>query len=154
MNSSSISQDKATQYLHGLSELIQAQIEAACADLAQTGELLDEAVDQLNQNFNALGEGLMQGQDGGDSSPLVPHVHSAITGLQFHDLASQLLQRVRQRLEGLSEIAAVAAAMSDDPVPDWDQARQTLIEQQSALEQRLQNRLRQQNLDSGDIELF
>jgi len=154
MNSSSIGQDKATQYLHGLSELIQAQIEAACADLAQTGELLDEAVDQLNQSFNALGEGLMQEQDDRtDTSPLLPHVHSAITGLQFHDLASQLLQRIRQRLEGLSEIAA-AAAMSDGPATDWDQSRQTLMEQQSALEQRLQNRLRQQNLDSGDIELF
>ena len=154
MNSSSIDPDKAAQYLHSLSELIQAQIEAACADLTQTGELLDEAVDQLNHSFNALGEGLMQEHDGrADPSPLVPHVHSAITGLQFHDLASQLLQRIRQRLEGLGEITA-AAAIPTEPGPDWDQARQALMEQQSALEQRLQNRLRQQNLDSGDIELF
>jgi hypothetical protein len=154
MNSSSIGQEQAAQYLHGLSELIQGQLAAACADLEQTGELLDEAVDQLNLSFNALGEGLMQAQSGlTEASPLVPHVHSAITGLQFHDLTSQLLQRILRRLEGLGEIVA-AATTTDGRIPEWDRALQALAAQQAALEQRLQGGLRQQNLSGGDIELF
>jgi len=120
----------------------------------QTGELLDEAIDQLNLSFNALGEGLMQKQDPmGEASPLVPHLHSAITGLQFHDLTSQLLQRILRRLEGMSEIVA-AAASSDGSIPEWATALQELAEQQAALEQRLQGSLRQQDMSSGDIELF
>lgn len=155
MNSSNASHIQAIDFLLGLSELIQAQLLAACADVEQTGSLLDEAIDQLNPSFSALSEGLQQ-QDASpasDAPPLTPHVHAAITGLQFHDLTSQLLHRIRLRLEGLREIVVTETEL-DSAEPDWGRALQTLTTQQAALEQQLQGALRQQTLDSGDIELF
>lgn len=149
-------QSPSDQFLQGFCELVQGQLEAACADLTQTDNLLDEAIEQLNICFNALGEGLQQREDAripADATSLRPHVHLAITNLQFHDLTRQLLQRVRLRLQGL-QAAAVAGLPTDAERPDWPQALQVLKAQQSQLGQSLQGELHQQNLSCGDIELF
>ncbi|MDD2728373.1 hypothetical protein [Malikia sp.] len=154
MNSSYATQQPALDYLQGLSELIQGQLEAACADVAQTGQLLDEAVDQLNLSFNALGEGLSR-HETADVPSLTPHVHQAITGLQFHDLTNQLLKRITLRLEGLrAVIAAEPTLLKGGGTADWQQALLALSAQQTVIELPLQGALRQQTLDSGDIELF
>lgn len=153
MNSSYATQQPALDYLQGLSELIQGQLEAACADVAQTGQLLDEAIDQLNLSFNALGEGLSR-HESADVPSLTPHVHQAITGLQFHDLTNQLLKRITLRLEGLRAVVAAEPALLKGGEADWQQALLDLSTQQTVIELPLQGALRQQNLDSGDIELF
>ena len=156
MNSSSAQPSPSEQFLQGFCELVQAQVEAACSDLTQTDNLLDEAIEQLNTCFNALGEGLEQHEAArmpADSPSLRPHVHLAITSLQFHDLTRQLLQRVRLRLEGL-QTAATTGLSLDATRPDWTQALEVLAAQQSQLGKTLQGELHQQDLSCGDIELF
>lgn len=156
MNSSSAQSSPSDQFLQGFCELVQAQLEAACSDLTQTDNLLDEAIEQLNTCFSALGEGLQQHEEArmsADAPSLKPHVHLAITSLQFHDLTRQLLQRVRLRLEGL-QTAAAAGLPTDATRPDWPQALQVLATQQSQLGRTLQGELNQQDLSCGDIELF
>lgn len=157
MNSPNATQIQAVNYLSGLSELIQGQLEAACADVVQTGSLLDEAIDQLNFSFNALHEGLALHEAAlatdTDGPSLTQHVNSAVTGLQFHDLTNQLLQRIRLRLESLRDVVATGPVL-DGAEPDWSRALETLATQQTAVEQQLQGALRQHDLDSGEIELF
>ena len=156
MNSSRAKPDPSEQFLQVFCELVLAQLEAACSDLTQTDNLLDEAIEQLNTCFSALGEGLQQHEAArmpADSPSLRPHVHLAITSLQFHDLTRQLLQRVRLRLEGL-QTAAAAGLSLDATQPDWPQALEVLAQQQSQLGKTLQGELQQQDLSCGDIELF
>lgn len=156
MNSSRVESAPSDQFLQGFCELVQAQLEAASADLTQTDNLLDEAIEQLNTCFNALGEGLQQHEEARmpvDGPSLRPHVHLAITSLQFHDLTRQLLQRVKLRLQGL-QIAATAGLSLEAAPQNGAQALQVLETQQSQLESTLQGELHQQDLSCGDIELF
>lgn len=156
MNSSRVESNSSDQFLQGFCELVQAQLESACSDLTQTDNLLDEAIDQLNTCFNALGEGLQQHEAArmsDDGASLRPHVHLAITSLQFHDLTRQLLQRVRLRLQGL-QIAAAAGLSMDATPSNRAQTLRVLETQQSQLESTLQGELHQQDLSCGDIELF
>lgn len=88
-----------------------------------------------------------------DGPSLRPHVHLAITSLQFHDLTRQLLQRVKLRLQGL-QIAAAAGLSLEAAPQNGAQALQVLETQQSQLESTLQGELHQQDLSCGDIELF
>ncbi len=156
MNSSSSMPSQSEQFLQGLCELVSGQLEGARADLEQTENLLDEAIEQLNTCFSMLGEGLERHEQAcmpADSPSLRPHVHLAVTNLQFHDLTRQLLQRVKLRLLGL-EAAAAAGLKLDAPRPQWSQALETLASQQTQLENSLQGELHQQDLSCGDIELF
>lgn len=153
MNSSHLTDKQALGYLLGLSELIQEQIEIACADVVQTGQLLDDAIDQLNASFQALGEGLIQPSPATDTSWLVPHVHSAITGLQFHDMTDQLLRRIKIRLQDVQEIVS-NSLVTNEHTTDWDKSMELLAEQRTAIQKQLRGSLRQTSLDTGDVELF
>ena len=155
MNSSGAMPSQSALFVQEFFELVRGQLEAACAELTQTDQLLDEAIEQLSQSFHALGEGLQPSKDariGQNDHALLPYVHLAITSLQFHDLTHQLLERIHLRLEGLR--AAASGLESEAIEPDWALERQTLESRRAELDLKLHKELHQHDLSTGDIELF
>jgi len=91
------------------------------------------------------------------------HINSAVTGLQFQDLTGQLLARTVQRIVGLREVLS-ALGMEGDGLPNdgaGDQIitvlngiNKNLDDQSLELKNLLRKAVHQQDMDSGDIELF
>lgn len=157
------------------------------SDLVQTMLLLNEAIEKLGQSFTVihqavgkqqakLDELLVQqaahGQEVDSKTVEVisdmrevisDEVGATVTGLQFHDLTSQLISRTISRVNGLRDLLSAldthGAVMTADHEHE-DIAR--LLEEMSenmknrsiALEGGLQQSIRQQHLGCGDIELF
>jgi hypothetical protein len=157
------------------------------SDLMQTMFLLNEAIEKLGQNFTAIHQAVSEQQTKLDElltqqaahsqavdsktvevirdmrEVITDEVSSTVTGLQFHDLTSQLISRTISRVNGLRDLLSTldthGAAMTADHEHE-DIAR--LLEEMSenmksrsiALEGGLQQSVRQQHLGCGDIELF
>ncbi|MBW9335314.1 MULTISPECIES: chemotaxis protein [Herbaspirillum] len=155
------------------------------SDLVQTNILLGEAIGKLGNSFMELHravqaqqtilEGLMNGSGQFDSDSIdqlkvtqgeVSHyVNAAVTGLQFQDMTSQLLERIVRRVIGLREALGVLSANSFEIVPEQGQSdeevRELLASTVQAIEERLNmldtglwKAVRQTRMESGDIELF
>lgn len=155
------------------------------SDLVQTNILLGEAIGKLGNSFMELHravqaqqtilEGLMNGSGQFDSNSIeqlkatqgeVSHyVNAAVTGLQFQDMTSQLLERIVRRVIGLREALGVLSANSFEIVPEQGQSdeevRELLASTVQAIEERLNvldtglwKAVRQTRMESGDIELF
>ncbi len=155
------------------------------SDLVQTNILLGEAIGKLGNSFMELHravqaqqtilEGLMNGSGHFDSDSIeqlkatqgeVSHyVNAAVTGLQFQDMTSQLLERIVRRVIGLREALGVLSANSFEIVPEQgqsdDEVRELLASTVQAIEERLNmldtglwKAVRQTRMESGDIELF
>lgn len=91
------------------------------------------------------------------------HVSAAVTSLQFQDMTSQLLERAVKRIGGLramlSDTAAVASALhskQDGSVVHLqiDAVTVRLARQSETLDDALFKSVRQEHLESGDIDLF
>lgn len=157
------------------------------SDLMQTLFLLNEAIEKLGQNFTAIHQAVSEQQAKLDEllaqqveqghiadsktvtlirdmrGVISDEVSSTVTGLQFHDLTSQLISRTISRVNGLRDLLSTldthGATMAADHEHE-DIAR--LLEEMSenmksrsiALEGGLQQCIRQQHLGCGDIELF
>ncbi|MDR9834693.1 hypothetical protein [Herbaspirillum huttiense] len=155
------------------------------SDLVQTNILLGEAIGKLGNSFMELHravqmqqtilEALMNGSghfDGDSIEQLkatqgqVSHyVNAAVTGLQFQDMTSQLLERIVRRVIGLREALGVLSANSFEIVPEQGQTDEEVKELLASTVQAIEERLnmldtglwkavRQTRMESGDIELF
>jgi len=155
------------------------------SDLVQTNILLGEAIGKLGDSFMDLHrsvqaqqqvlEGVMNGGQTLDAhsigqlkamqAEIAEHVNVAVTGLQFQDMTSQLLERIVRRVIGLREALGVLSANSFEIVPEQEISEQELqsllaatvadIEQRlSVLDNGLWKAVRQTRMESGDVELF
>ncbi|MBB5393609.1 MULTISPECIES: chemotaxis protein [unclassified Herbaspirillum] len=155
------------------------------SDLVQTNILLGEAIGKLGGSFMDLHrsvqaqqqilEGLMNGGQALDAESIEKlketqnavsqHVNAAVTGLQFQDMTSQLLERIVRRVIGLREALGVLSANSFEILPEQGQTDQELEnllantvnsmeERLTMLEHGLWKAVRQTRMESGDIELF
>lgn len=155
------------------------------SDLVQTNILLGEAIGKLGSSFMELHrsvqaqqtilEALMNGTGAFDAESIERlkgtqaqvsyHVNAAVTGLQFQDMTSQLLERIVRRVIGLREALGVLSANSFEIVPEQDQTDEELEELLTSTVQAMEERLtvldnglwkavRQTRMESGDIELF
>nr|WP_198981776.1 chemotaxis protein [Herbaspirillum sp. ASV7] len=155
------------------------------SDLVQTNILLGEAIGKLGSSFMELHrsvqaqqtilEALMNGTGEFDAESIERlkgtqvqvshHVNAAVTGLQFQDMTSQLLERIVRRVIGLREALGVLSANSFEIVPEQDQTDAELEELLTSTVQAMEERLtvldnglwkavRQTRMESGDIELF
>lgn len=155
------------------------------SDLVQTNILLGEAIGKLGNSFMELHrsvqmqqtilESLMNGTGQFDSDSIEQlqstqgevshHVNAAVTGLQFQDMTSQLLERIVRRVIGLREALGVLSANSFEIVPEQGQTDEELKELLASTVQAMEERLtvldsglwkavRQTRMESGDIELF
>jgi hypothetical protein len=156
------------------------------ADLMQTMFLLNEAIEKLGQNFTAIHQAVSDQQNRLDE--LLAHqlegqvldakqiedirdmrdvigdeVNAAVTGLQFHDLTSQLISRTISRVNGLRDL--ILALNTHGEVMSADHEHEDiarLLEEMSeslkvssvALEGNLKQSVRQQHMGCGEIELF
>ncbi|RXZ38867.1 chemotaxis protein [Oxalobacteraceae bacterium CAVE-383] len=152
-------------------------------DLVQTNLLLNEAITKLSSSFFDLHkavaaqqtivamivaqqtaatplqvEELKQSQQAIDT-----HVNSAVTGLQFQDMTSQLIERTLKRVVGLRDVLSFLSSNSWDAAPDTDleemhamlqTINQTMETRLINLENGLWKAVRQTHMSSGDIDLF
>lgn len=152
-------------------------------DLARTGSLLDEAVNRLAGSFTAIHQLVNEQQAEMDALltqyPLLhqrahairemrevigDEVHAVVTGLQFHDLVSQLLAHATGRINELRILmAALAADGSEKPTGHIQEQLAALLAARSAepelaldgmSEAGACRQVRQQHMRGGDVELF
>ncbi len=162
---------------HGIDHLLEFE-----TDLVQTTILLAEAIERLGANFLDLHASLTSQEEqiriivsGGliqnesverlaqIQSDISLHINRAVTSLQFQDLTSQLISRTVQRSAGLRELLCTLDIVGNVIPNDGgiDEISVVLSEITAKLEQQsvelkslLRKTVNQQDLNSGDIELF
>jgi hypothetical protein len=168
--------------LSGVADHGQTHLSEVETDLAQTGLLLEEAIDKLSRNFIAIHAAVSAQQATIDlllagGTPSVEHcaalramqgevgeyVNAAVTSMQFQDMTSQLLERTRKRVSGLREFLGTLDAHGEEMLPESDndeivallgKVSVALAVQSLELRSELRKAVNQQHLESGDIELF
>lgn len=151
-------------------------------DLTQTSLLITEAIDKLAASFLAIHAAVTAQQAIIDSvlgdvfshpaertaldtlrAEIGAHANAAITNLQFQDMTSQLIDRSRNRVQGLHETLTVlgtnaAHIINEDNqaslVTQLDQIRESVSKHSTKLDGSLRKAVNQTHLESGDIELF
>lgn len=116
-------------------------------DLQRLGGLLDHATENLMDRFSSANTALAH--MGADGPPELPTVRNAlqlaVTELQFHDMASQLLVHTDKILKACAyKLAEEAMGLDDDEDPDMP------IE----VTPPKPNPVTQSEMDAGSIELF
>ncbi len=162
---------------HGRQHLVEVE-----ADLSQTAYLLSKAIEKLNASFMAVHAAVINQQKSLDALMQQHHftvietgqidmfnkiigeeVNVAVTGLQFQDITSQLLVRAIKRVNGLKDLLQELNTHSDeiDTVNEHheiakllDEMSQSLHTGSHALSGGLRRSVDQQNMASGEIELF
>ncbi len=153
-------------------------------DLVQTTYLLSEAIEKLGASFMAIHEG-DRGAKGVDRPAAVrqrrprpqaqerikalqdevaQNINSAVTGLQFQDMTSQLIGRTVRRIAGLRDVLGAVgleqrrqccpSANRTKWLPLLSEISKSLEEQSAKLESVLWKAVSQTHMESGDIELF
>lgn len=158
--------------IHGNQHVVEIE-----RDLAQTNSLLEEAIRKLTNSFMEIHQGLSSQQtelltllNGKSSDSLTNlhgeinrHINAAITGLQFQDMTSQLINKMSKHIAELRDVFAVMdkperqiPAIADNAVildilntMNADLQRQRLV-----FDDVSRKMVSQQHLDSGDVELF
>lgn len=155
------------------------------SDLMQTMFLLNEAIESLGKNFTAIHQAVSEQQSRLDEwlaqqavqmldgkkvdevrdlrEVISDEVSAAVTGLQFHDLTSQLLTRSISRVNGLRDLLLALNTHGEVMTADHEHEDiAKLLEEMSegmkmrsvALDGGLQQSVRQQHMGCGEIELF
>jgi hypothetical protein len=162
---------------HGRQHLVEVE-----ADLKQTTDLLSEAIEKLGASFLAVHEAVMKQQEAITTLMLEHHmqngeletldaykqqigdeVNAAVTGLQFQDMTSQLITRTIRRINGLRDLLEELSLHGKDIAPEQEHAEIakflgemnfSLTRQSNALSGGLRKQVSQENMQTGDIELF
>jgi hypothetical protein len=152
------------------------------ADLLQMTFLLSEAIEKLGVSFMAVHEAVTMQQQVLDTlmaehqfkneeagqlndfrKKIGEEVHAAVTGLQFQDLASQLIARTIKRVNGLKNLLGELSTHGDEMEPSHEREQiARFLEEMShslhagshALSGGVRRSVNQQNMANGEIELF
>ena len=162
---------------HGKQHL--AEVEA---DLSQTTYLLSKAIEKLSASFMAVHTAVInqqltlvaltqQHELSADETKQLEmfnqiigeEVNAAITGLQFQDITSQLIARAIKRVNGLKDLLQELDIHGDQIDTEHEhkeiakileEMSQSLHTGSHALSGGLRRSVEQQNMASGEIELF
>lgn len=163
---------------HGNQHLIEVE-----CDLEQTVFLMSTAIEKLGASFIALHANVLLQQEtvnfllaGGEPTQEIKdkfaenhasiesHVFAAVTGLQFHDLTSQLIFRTVKRVTGFREmLSSMEKSGGADRLPNCEineivmllgEINKSIEEQSKTLDKTLAKAVSQTHMESGDIELF
>ncbi len=162
---------------HGAQHLVEAE-----ADLAQTSFLLSGAIEKLSESFMAIHNTISAQQAAIDEllesveveteqyeqivslrETISTEVNAAVTGLQFQDMTSQLITRVVKRMNGLKESLETLAEHGNDMdaaheheeiVKHLEAMKASLHMRHDALKGGLLKSVKQEDMSSGEIELF
>ncbi len=168
--------------LSGVSDHGKKHLTEVETDLIQTELLLEEAIEKLTSSFMAIHNAVAAQQAtidlllaGGTPTPeavaslaamqgeVGEHVNAAITGMQFQDMTSQLIDRTIKRVTGLREFLGTLGAHGADLVPEsgseeivelLSKVSMALAIQSLELRSVLRKAVNQKHMESGDIELF
>lgn len=168
--------------LSGLSEHGGQHLTEIETDLVQTNILLDEAIEKLSASFMAIHatvtaqqqivDALLAGtavtpdamiELRGQAAQIDRHVNAAVTGLQFQDMTTQLINRTVRRVVGLHDVLEVLGTYSGSiPVDGSDEQMHAALSEINArlkvqsmdLEKELWKAVRQTHMESGEIDLF
>jgi hypothetical protein len=125
---------------------LQDDLLTVCNDLDRLQALLASACADLSRGFQAasalLAAGRSEAHDAHWHEPLAQELARAVTGLQFEDMATQLITHTRRRLRHRADTLAAAAFGDDDG--------EAVVE--PALSR--PNPVTQDEMDAGSIELF
>ncbi|MCS6944903.1 MAG: hypothetical protein RMK97_05745 [Sutterellaceae bacterium] len=92
---------------------------AIAADLERLKAMINEAGDKLAASFATLGAAVNAlAPDNGERQKLAAAVTSAVTALQFQDMATQLTSHAQQRLGALREWLRMIAPATDPLAAD------------------------------------
>ncbi|WP_353153890.1 chemotaxis protein [Herminiimonas fonticola] len=168
--------------LSGLSEHGGQHLTEIETDLVQTNILLGEAIEKLSASFMAIHATVTAQQQIVDAllagtavtpdamldlreqaAQIDQHVNAAVTGLQFQDMTTQLINRTVRRVVGLRDVLEVLGA-NGSAIPadgNGEQMHAALSEvnarlkaQSVELEKELWKAVRQTHMESGEIDLF
>lgn len=162
---------------HGKQHLVEVE-----ADLLQVTFLLSEAIEKLGVSFMAVHEAVTWQQQMFDTlmaehqfkkeevsqlnafkKKIGEEVHAAVTGLQFQDLTSQLLIRIIKRVNGLRDLLEQLSTHGDEMEPNREHKEiarllegisHSLHAGSHALSGGLRRSVNQQDMGSGEVELF
>lgn len=126
---------------------LQDSLLIAMNDLQRLGGLLDHATENLMDRFSSANAALAHmGQNGPSELPTIRQaLQQAVTELQFHDMASQLLVHTDKILKACAYKLAEEAMGTDE-----DEAPGVQIDVQPPRP----NPVTQSEMDAGSVELF
>lgn len=131
-------------------------------ELIQLDCLLQTAINKLSTSFIALHQASAAQQsvleqlapEGlSHATEIRQQLDNAITGLQFQDMASQLIGSMDKRLEGIKQMLGAVAEQHCEGNSATTLAS-TIASQSDELARRLCHPVQQQHMECGDIELF
>ncbi|MDP2261884.1 MAG: hypothetical protein Q8K24_01875 [Hydrogenophaga sp.] len=125
---------------------LQDSLLMAMTDLQRLEGLLDHATSNLLERFGSVNEALsnLQEQPGENLVPIRLSLHQAVTELQFHDMATQLIVHTGKVLQGCAwRLADEAMEREEDEIPF---CMDPMPERPSPVTQ--------SEMDAGSIELF
>ena len=131
---------------------LQDHLMTATHDLERLQSLLADACDALAKSFYGASEQIRALQDAPDATDgnvpdlyqgLMQHLGGAVTALQFHDMASQLIHHTNRRLRSCADQIARVAMGDDEDGP--------AVVEEPPLHP---NPVTQDEMDAGSIELF
>jgi hypothetical protein len=182
MNMKTLPITEVRSLLVAVSEHGKQHLDEVEADLSQTAYLLTKAIEKLGASFMAVHHALANQQKLLNALMQQHHfvmddtkqvnvyneiidkeVSAVITGLQFQDITSQLIARAIIRVRGLKELLQQLETHGDEIEPDFEHSEfAMLLEKISdglhtgshALSGGLRRSVEQQNMASGEIELF
>jgi len=162
---------------HGKQHLVEVE-----ADLLQTTFLLSEAIEKLSTSFTTVHEAVSDQQQvldtlmmrypeekevlvqlDGFKDRIADGVNAAVTSLQFQDLTSQLLARTIKRVNGLKDLLHELETHGNEMDPSHEHEEiakfleamsHSLNEGSHALSGGLRRSVGQQDMATGDIDLF
>ena len=168
--------------LAAVSELGKQHLVEVESDLQQTTYLLSKAIEKLGASFIAVHTAVTNQQKIVEAlmkhhpfsvdetkrldmynKVIAEEVDAAVTGLQFQDITSQLLIRAIKRVNGLKDLLQELDIHGDqidterehkEIVKILEAMSQSLLSGSHALSGGLRRSVEQQNMASGEIELF
>lgn len=103
-------------------EIHDTQVRNVRSELGRLRSLIDDAAERLLSSFNVIGEISARRIEPGISQEMEDAVGSAVSALQFQDMASQLVGHAARRIEVLERIAAALGRMPQVSVDELTQA--------------------------------
>lgn len=125
---------------------LQDSLLMAMTDLQRLEGLLDHATANLLDRFGSVNHALgsLSEQPGAELAPIRKSLHQAVTELQFHDMATQLIVHTGKVLQGCAwRLAEEAMEPEEDEIPF---CMDPMPERPSPVTQ--------SEMDAGSIELF
>lgn len=146
-NQASLTPEPSVQLPVVVAAELQDSLLTVMHDLQRLEGLLDHATENLLVRFGAVDAALPEhlAGDGGELAQLRQTLRSAVTELQFHDMATQLIVHISRVLQGC------AFRLANETMADEEGEESVPLE--SILPER-PNPVTQSEMDAGSIELF